>query len=416
MNKRIMRYFAAGLIGALLFGALPVFAANKATSSVSKVKSSVSKVLPKIGLKAAPKVPVKGVLGKTEPSNGQGIGLKITPGYWNGEDEITQLYGLTIKEISGDTIKVATERVYPCLRAEDMKKNIAEGVKPELVGPCPTVQEVLNIKISKETILLLRDRTRAKFSQFAVGEEINVYGFQNKDSVEALIVRNLDKPELIQPVELWDMEITSIKGDELTVKYNYNCKGQICPMMGAKEPAMDLKLENAKIAPPSMQMIYPMPRVVRIKSDTVFSDRNGNAVGYGDLKVGDVLNLSGTMRGRDPNAPVLATKIQNTSIPRTQNNLSIQSFNGPGKLQAGQTGQWNIAVSGGSQEFLGYFITWGDEKLIRGESAPSTMKGDRLNNGNFTHVYQNPGTYTLTITVTDASGASAKASMQVYVF
>jgi hypothetical protein len=54
----------------------------------------------------------------------------------------------------------------------------------------------ISIRISDQTILLLRNRQKAKLEDFEVGDKINVYGFMDKDDfvMDALIVRNLSKP------------------------------------------------------------------------------------------------------------------------------------------------------------------------------------------------------------------------------
>jgi hypothetical protein len=66
------------------------------------------------------------------------------------------------------------------------------------------LQKELAIQITDDTILLLRNRQRAKLEDFQVGNKINVYGFMDKDnySIDALIVRkvaSVPKP-IFQPV------------------------------------------------------------------------------------------------------------------------------------------------------------------------------------------------------------------------
>jgi hypothetical protein len=55
------------------------------------------------------------------------------------------------------------------------------------------LQKELAIQIIDDTILLLRNRQRAKLEDFQVGDKINVYGFMDKDNntIDALIVREI---------------------------------------------------------------------------------------------------------------------------------------------------------------------------------------------------------------------------------
>jgi hypothetical protein len=67
------------------------------------------------------------------------------------------------------------------------------------------LQKELAIQITDDTILLLRNRQRAKLEDFKVGDKINVYGLMDKDNnaIDALIVRNIvsvPKP-IFRPIE-----------------------------------------------------------------------------------------------------------------------------------------------------------------------------------------------------------------------
>jgi hypothetical protein len=55
------------------------------------------------------------------------------------------------------------------------------------------LRKELAIQITDDTILLLRNRQRAKLEDFQVGDKINIYGFMDKDNnaIDALIAREI---------------------------------------------------------------------------------------------------------------------------------------------------------------------------------------------------------------------------------
>lgn len=95
---------------------------------------------------------------------------------------------------------------------------------------------------------------------------------------------------------------------------------------------------------------------------------------------------------------------------------TISSVSGPTSLQPGQTGTWSITARDGSYGQLTYDITWGDESLNAGVamSAPRFISPQQTTT--FTHAYSNTGTYTITFTVTNNVGLSAKSTMTVAVY
>jgi hypothetical protein len=70
-----------------------------------------------------------------------------------------------------------SEKSLPCIL--DLRKSI--------------LQKELAIQITDDTILLQRNRRRAKLEDFNIGDKINVYGFMDKDNngIDALIVRKI---------------------------------------------------------------------------------------------------------------------------------------------------------------------------------------------------------------------------------
>lgn len=81
---------------------------------------------------------------------------------------------------------------------------------------------------------------------------------------------------------------------------------------------------------------------------------------------------------------------------------AISNFSGPTSLNAGQAGTWTVSASDPDGDTLTYQINWGDgSALSQGQSA------------SFYHAYNTPGTYTITVTVSDGKGGSVQRSVSV---
>ncbi len=106
------------------------------------------------------------------------------------------------------------------------------------------------------------------------------------------------------------------------------------------------------------------------------------------------------------------TVTSNTSGSQTP---VISSVSGPTNMSVYQSGTWSITArdtSYGSQ--LSYNVTWGDEGgYPYAMVAPSYYSSQQMST--FTHSYSQPGTYTITFTVTNNVGASSRATMTVTV-
>ena len=92
----------------------------------------------------------------------------------------------------------------------------------------------------------------------------------------------------------------------------------------------------------------------------------------------------------------------------------ISSFSGPTTLAQNVSGTWTIRASDPENGNLTYHITWGDE----GRAIPASSLAAResfVQTTTFTHTYSTAGTYTVTIVVSDSSGAQAKTSSTVRV-
>jgi hypothetical protein len=135
----------------------------------------------------------------------------ILPDEDRSDDAIVQINNLRITRILLDTGIQNVKAIFFAVRDIGWKCLLFESEESEKSLPCvldirrPILQKELAIQITDDTILLLRNRQRAKLEDFQVGDKINVYGFMDKDnySIDALIVRNIvsvPKP-IFRPIE-----------------------------------------------------------------------------------------------------------------------------------------------------------------------------------------------------------------------
>jgi hypothetical protein len=123
----------------------------------------------------------------------------ILPDKDRSDDAIVQINNLRITRILLDPGIQNVKAIFFAVRDIGWKCMLFESEESEKSLPCvldirrKVLQKELAIQISNDTILLLRNRQRAKLEDFKVGDKINVYGFMDKDSngIDALIVRKV---------------------------------------------------------------------------------------------------------------------------------------------------------------------------------------------------------------------------------
>lgn len=123
----------------------------------------------------------------------------ILPDEDREDDAVIQINNLKITRIVSSTpeakgiIFAVRDLGWKCLFYESEESSVSLPCSLSLRRPI--IQRELVIKVVDDTILLFRDRKRAKIEDFQAGDKINVYGFMDKDNygIEALIVRNLSR-------------------------------------------------------------------------------------------------------------------------------------------------------------------------------------------------------------------------------
>lgn len=96
---------------------------------------------------------------------------------------------------------------------------------------------------------------------------------------------------------------------------------------------------------------------------------------------------------------------------------SISNLSAPSTLRTGENGTWSLTATDPQNRQLTYYVSWGDEAYlsypVSGATVPSTSQYDQRST--FTHVYNNPGTYTVTFRARNTLGYEAQTSATVYV-
>lgn|SRR3989338_3877992 len=93
---------------------------------------------------------------------------------------------------------------------------------------------------------------------------------------------------------------------------------------------------------------------------------------------------------------------------------SISGVSGPQHLAVNQEGAWTISAFDQSGDALSYSVDWGEYKIFPYSTFQSPLTiAQQIST--FTHRYFNPGVYTVTFTVTNMQGVSAKSTITVNV-
>ena len=266
------------------------------------------------------------------------------------DDDIVQLNNLVISGISSAglpaEITVSSDVGQRCFKFEEPTSSTGVSF------PCPAMPSSLyRIRVDTNSILLLRTRARATLTDFAVGNRINVYGFMDRDTsvIEALILRNLDKPVQIRYVQLNNLEVLVAPDANtppasfvavqrfVTPCYDFGVGGTgmkaeiTCPL-GA-EQAEPSRSNQTPPGPPttpsgsspsSFGDYYPPLRKYRVSVNTatLVVDRSRILIPLTAIGVGDRVNVYGTI---DANGNISAVIVRNLSKPASQR-VSIDSM------------------------------------------------------------------------------------------
>jgi hypothetical protein len=147
----------------------------------------------------------------------------ILPDEERDDDAIVQINNLKITRII--TSAPDTQGIIFAVRDVGWKCSFYKSEESDISMPCDAplrksiIRKELVIKIVDDTILLLRNRKRAKLTDFQIGDKINVYGYMDKDNygIEALIVRNLSRHSLKKADKKQYITLLSPNGGEVWI-------------------------------------------------------------------------------------------------------------------------------------------------------------------------------------------------------
>lgn len=258
-------------------------------------------------------------------------------------DDIVQLNNLRIQSISGTQfpviINASSDFGVRCLRYQSERS--ASGI----AFPCPVPPTILyQIRVEEDTIFLLRNRRRAAISDFVVGDRINVYGFMDRSTqtIDALIVRDLDKPQVRQYIQLNNMEVVSgpssntLPADITVVQkiaspcLDYGMYGTggmpvPCPLgLEARGGAMMSAAPDGK-----SQLYYPYQRRYLIhidRSTRIISWDRSQTLSLADITPGDNVNIYGEYNQSE--GAVRALIIRDLSKPQQLGFLQVTVADG----------------------------------------------------------------------------------------
>lgn len=322
-------------------------------------------------------------------SAGVSTGLAIPEGYTvvppndndRSDDRIVQLENLTIQNISVSvpgTIYASRDIGGPCREYLNVS-----GVGGSKIYPCPMAPMILyQISVQTDTILLLKNRTRANIGDFAVGDHINVFGFLDSGTsgVQALIVRDLDKPVGNEGryVQLNSLTVaTGPASSTLPTSFRAARKGiepclsfdSFSSARGISAPCpmgVDISV-SAEILNSTTSATYRPFRQyynVQVNEKTKLIGLYRQSIGLSDIKPGDTVNIYG--RYIPGTRMVEALIVRDLSMPRNADNLtpSISSI-GPDSGDAGTT----ITLRGENFTRSGNVIYFGNYYIVTASST-----------------------------------------------
>ncbi len=219
--------------------------------------------------------------------------------------------------------------------------------------PYPIIRtQAYRIEVDASTELYLRDRTPTTLSDFAAGDQINVFGYYNTDgSIQAYLVRDLSKPAQSETLQLNNADLISISAQTVPATlvvaqqsiypcYGFGASGNAkqsiaCPMGVQSSPssAPNSALQNIQV-PSALVPIWNVARkyVVNVDAQTILLDSNRTKLQLSDLRVGDELNVYGETsdNGQTLNADI----VRDLSIPATPQTYSgtVTQVNGDGSF------------------------------------------------------------------------------------
>ncbi|NCP67267.1 PKD domain-containing protein [bacterium] len=133
-----------------------------------------------------------------------------------------------------------------------------------------------------------------------------------------------------------------------------------------------------------------------------------------------VYNLPGTYQVRVTATSVggSTTKVLTVKVTERRYNNAVpvvHGISGPTTLTTGQTGTWRVQASDPNNQDLMYQIDYGDRNYASQSRSMMAPESGFVQNSTFTHQYNQAGTYTVSITVKNRAGKTARTTTTVRV-
>jgi hypothetical protein len=290
--------------------------------------------------------------------------------------------------------------------------------------PCPfmpTILRTLTVNLSARTSLLYVNRRLMPLYEIVEGDRINVYGlFDPATNVfDAIVVRDLSKPSATPPPIPQSGLTYAVSLDKQTYVPDEPIVISTRVYNGSSQ-TRTLSFNSGcqvsyTIAPVNFDSSRDMACTLSLTAVTVpafgsYTWVQTHAPDRYRLSAGNY-TLTSRVIGYD--AATVNFTVSGSSGTGYNQPPSITSVSGPTIVSLNQVGTWMISAYDPEAGSLTYSVQWGDEVYL----APNSFAGNQVftQTGTFTHVYAQPGVYTLVFTVTDQSGAAAQSRLTVSV-
>lgn len=251
------------------------------------------------------------------------------------DDQIVQLENLTIQSMTSGKV-VLPMTIYASRDVGGSCREFLDvsGSAGSKIYPCPLAPTVLyQISVQSDTILLLKNRSRASIGDFAVGDHINVFGFMDRGTsgVQALIVRDLDKPALgSRYVQLNDLTVVAAPDSSAAPATFQAARKGIEPCLdfssvsapsGVTAPCplgvdLNTAVPAAAASGASLEFYRPFQQFysVHVSSLTRILNASRQIMALGNIQAGDHVNIYG--RYNPSNRTIEALIVRDLSVPR----------------------------------------------------------------------------------------------------
>lgn len=271
--------------------------------------------------------------------------IAAVPGYDvdRKDDDIVQLSNLRITDISyvmsvqggpgsfapGGPIAIvtaSTEFGAGCARYQT-----EDSVRPV---PCSDIASKLySIHITDRTILLGVNRTRLTLDQMKVGDRVNAYGYLDRDGsfIDALILRDLDRPETPKAVQLENLLVTKVTLTPMLGSYTGTPYAIITAQTepGQTESSTKCRLypsTSPTVAMPCSTDILTREYAIRVSELTTLLSVNRKKITIDQIVAGHHINVYGNLNSDGSVDARILRDLDGSATPKTVQLENLRVF------------------------------------------------------------------------------------------